>query len=123
MHNQDVSSDVRQIAHRFAATRPMRRGSLSVRFIKCNKPGCRCGEDPRPDTGRTPAWSEPWASGANRVWFRPSTPMLSERRLRRDISFVAFRVILSLKGVLLSSGQRTCCGILLGHIHHTMRPS
>ena len=94
MHNQDVSSDVRQIAHRFAATRPMRRGSLSVRFIKCNKPGCRCGEDPRPDTGRTPAWSEPWASGANRVWFRPSTPMPSERRLRRDISFVAFRVIL-----------------------------
>ena len=47
MPNQDVPSDVRQIAHRFAAPRPMRRGSLSVRFIKCNKPGCRCSEDPK----------------------------------------------------------------------------
>jgi len=46
MPNNNVPSAVRQIAHRFAKPTPMRRGSLSVRFIKCNKPGCRCGEDP-----------------------------------------------------------------------------
>jgi len=39
MHNQDVSSDVRQIAHRFAATRPMRRGSLSVRLSNATSRG------------------------------------------------------------------------------------
>ena len=26
---------------------PMRRGSVSERSMKCNKPGCRCGEDPK----------------------------------------------------------------------------
>ena len=26
--------------------RPMRRGSLSERFMKCSKPGCACGDSP-----------------------------------------------------------------------------
>ena len=46
MPNDDVPPPVREIAGRFAQPEPMRRGSLSVRYVKCNKPGCACAVDP-----------------------------------------------------------------------------
>ena len=36
---------VRSLSEHLAATRPMRRGSLSERYMKCSKPGCRCQRD------------------------------------------------------------------------------
>jgi len=36
-----------QLAARLAEPKPMRRGSLSERFVKCSKPGCRCATDPK----------------------------------------------------------------------------
>ena len=47
MPNNDVPPPVREIASRLAEPRPMRRGSLSVRYVRCNKPGCPCAEDPK----------------------------------------------------------------------------
>lgn len=46
MPNYDAPRPVREIADRLAEPTPMRRGSLSVRYIKCNKPGCACADDP-----------------------------------------------------------------------------
>ena len=43
----DVPSRVRQLATQFADPKPMRRGSLSERTIKCGKPGCACAQDPK----------------------------------------------------------------------------
>jgi hypothetical protein len=43
----DVPSRVRQIAAELADAKPMRRGSLSERTIKCSKPGCACAKDPK----------------------------------------------------------------------------
>ena len=36
---------LRQVAAELAEPKPMRRGSLSERTVKCSKPGCRCAED------------------------------------------------------------------------------
>src|ERR1700733_2862325 len=36
-----------QLATRLAQPRPMRRGSLSERFVKCSKTGCPCATDPK----------------------------------------------------------------------------
>lgn len=36
-----------QLASRLALPKPMRRGSLSERFVKCSKPGCPCATDPK----------------------------------------------------------------------------
>ena len=47
MPNNDVPPSVREIATRLAEPKPMRRGSLSVRYVKCNKPGCPCVDDPK----------------------------------------------------------------------------
>ncbi len=35
---------VRDLAQALASPRPMRRGSLSIRHMKCNKAGCRCAQ-------------------------------------------------------------------------------
>ena len=42
----EVPSRVRALAAQFGAPTPMRRGSLTERYVKCSKPGCRCAEDP-----------------------------------------------------------------------------
>lgn len=45
------TTDAPEIVHKLAVNlsqpKPMRRGSLSVRYLKCNKPGCACANDPR----------------------------------------------------------------------------
>ena len=43
----DVPLRVRQLTADLAAARPIRRGSLSERTIKCSKPGCACAQDPK----------------------------------------------------------------------------
>lgn len=42
----DVPERVRELAAQLAVPTPMRRGAFSERYVKCHKPGCRCGEDP-----------------------------------------------------------------------------
>lgn len=41
----DVPPHVRQLVAELADAKPMRRGSLSERTIKCSKPGCACAKD------------------------------------------------------------------------------
>jgi len=41
-----VPSAVRQLAAALSEPKPMRRGSLSERYVKCSKPGCSCAEQP-----------------------------------------------------------------------------
>jgi uncharacterized protein DUF6788 len=43
----DVPPQVRKLATELADAKPMRRGSLSERTIKCSKPGCACAQDPK----------------------------------------------------------------------------
>ena len=46
MPNSTTPSDAAlQLAARLAQPKPMRRGSLSERFVKCSKPGCLCATD------------------------------------------------------------------------------
>src|SRR5450432_354828 len=42
----DVPPNVRQLATELAHPRPMRRGSISERTIRCGKPNCACASDP-----------------------------------------------------------------------------
>jgi hypothetical protein len=43
----DIPPQVRQLATEFVDVKPMRRGSLSERTIKCSKPSCACAQDPK----------------------------------------------------------------------------
>ena len=42
----DVPAPVRTLAAQVAEPTPMRRGSLSERYVKCSKPGCACAARP-----------------------------------------------------------------------------
>lgn len=43
-HRREVPPKVRELATQLAAPRPMRRGSLSERYVKCSKPSCKCAD-------------------------------------------------------------------------------
>ncbi len=44
--SKDIPLRVQQRLDELAQPRPMRRGSLSERFMKCSKAGCACAADP-----------------------------------------------------------------------------
>ena len=41
-----VPQKVQDLSQQLSQPRPLRRGSLSVRYMKCSKKGCACAEDP-----------------------------------------------------------------------------
>jgi hypothetical protein len=45
MPDSTVPTDVLTLAEQFANAKPMRRGSLSERYVKCSKPDCPCCEN------------------------------------------------------------------------------
>lgn len=47
MNHTLLPPHLRQLAAELAEPKPMRRGSLSERTIKCSKPGCACADDPK----------------------------------------------------------------------------
>lgn len=42
----DVPAAVRDRARQLAEPQPMRRGTLSTQYLRCNKPGCACADAP-----------------------------------------------------------------------------
>lgn len=44
--SQPIPKPVMKLARQLAEPKPMRRGSLSIQYVKCNKTGCGCGERP-----------------------------------------------------------------------------
>jgi len=45
--SHEVPIRVRELAAQLAQPTPMRRGSLSQRYVKCSKPGCACADNPK----------------------------------------------------------------------------
>jgi len=46
MADESVPGAVRELAGELSRPKPMRRGSLSARSMKCGQKGCRCQHDP-----------------------------------------------------------------------------
>ena len=44
--SHEVPTRIGDLAAQLTQARPMRRGSLSQRYVKCSKPGCSCATDP-----------------------------------------------------------------------------
>ncbi len=53
----EVPARVRTLAAQVATPRPMRRGSLSERYVKCSKPGCACATQPEARHGPYYSWT------------------------------------------------------------------
>ena len=50
--NDDTPPTVRDLAHQLSGAKPMRRGTLSVQYLRCHKPRCACAD--RPDARHGP---------------------------------------------------------------------
>ena len=44
MPDSTIPTQVRALAARLSDAKPMRRGSLTKRYVKCNRGGCACGD-------------------------------------------------------------------------------
>ena len=44
--DHDTPPAVRDLARQLAEPKPMRRGTLSIQYLRCNKPGCACADRP-----------------------------------------------------------------------------
>jgi len=47
----------RELASQLGQAQPMRRGSVSKRYVKCGKPGCDCAKDPTARHGPYYSWT------------------------------------------------------------------
>lgn len=68
--DRSAPTDVSEALAALAPPRPMRRGSISVRRMRCNKAGCACGKDPAARHG-------PYASLTRGVGGRTRSRLLS----------------------------------------------
>ncbi len=71
-----VPSEVVALAQELSGPVPMRRGSLSTRWMKCGKPGCACAEDPEARHG-------PYASLTRRVDGRTRSRYVSAEQVEQ----------------------------------------
>ena len=76
MPDSSIPSDVRDLATQLAEPRLMRRGSVSERYVKCNRPGCPCGE-------RAEARHGPYYSVSRVVKGRTQSRWLSAERAQQ----------------------------------------
>ena len=44
--SNDLPLAVRDLARQLSEPKPMRRGTFSVQYLRCNKPGCACADQP-----------------------------------------------------------------------------
>lgn len=82
MPESQVPPDVRTLAARLAEAKPMRRGSVSERYVKCNRDGCPCAE--REDARHGPYFRACRATGSSKMGERRRHPdeLLASGELR-----------------------------------------
>ncbi len=73
MSDDPTPSAARDLAARLAQPKPMRRGSVSERFVKCSKTGCPCASDPKARHG-------PYLSLTRAVKGRTQSRLLTPRQ-------------------------------------------
>ena len=69
-----VPQDVLEAAQQLSPPRPMRRGSVSARYVKCGKKGCPCGEDPQARHGPYPSLTRAVAGQTRSRYLRRRRP-------------------------------------------------
>jgi hypothetical protein len=87
MADVDVPTRVRELAARLGEPKPMRRGSISSRMVKCNKPGCPCGERPEGRHGPYVSWVRVIGGKTQSRWVRPDRAEIVRRQVEAGQQF------------------------------------
>ena len=79
----DVPSSVRELAAVLSQPKPMRRGSVSERTMKCGKAGCPCQEDPKARHGPYYSLTRPTAGKTHSRYLSPEQAELAQQQIEQ----------------------------------------
>jgi len=83
----EVPGPVRELAARLGQSQPMRRGSLSERYVKCGKPGCGCAEDAKARHGPYYSLTRAVGGQTRSRFLRPEEAPLAREQIERGQQF------------------------------------
>ena len=83
----DVPSSVRELAAVLSQPKPMRRGSVSERTMKCGKAGCPCQEDPKARHGPYYSLTRPMAGKTHSRYLSPEQAELARQQIEQGHTF------------------------------------
>src|SRR5437762_8615083 len=82
-----VPPRIRQLAAELAEPKPMRRGSLSERTIKCSKPNCACAQDPKTRHGPYYSLTQAVGGKTRSRFLTPEQAALAEQQIATGRGF------------------------------------
>src|SRR6266480_1129125 len=77
----EVPSSVRELAVVLSQPKPMRRGSVSERTMKCGKASCPCQEDSQARHGPYYSWTRPMAGKTHSRYLSPEQAELARKQI------------------------------------------
>ncbi len=87
MAEVEIPSGVGEVARRLGEPRPMRRGSMSERMVKCNKAGCACQERPESRHGPYVSWVRVVEGKTRSRWVAPQQAEIVRRQVKAGQEF------------------------------------
>jgi hypothetical protein len=84
----DVPSSVRELAAVLSQPKPMRRGSVSERTMKCGKAGCPCQKDPKARHGPYYSLTRPLAGKTHSRYLSPEQAELAQQQIEQGHTFL-----------------------------------
>jgi Family of unknown function (DUF6788) len=83
----EIPSSVRELATVLSQPKPMRRGSVSARTMKCGKASCPCQEDPKARHGPYYSLTRPVAGKTQSRYLSPEQAELARRQIEEGHKF------------------------------------
>ena len=83
----EVPASVRELATVLSQPKPMRRGSLSERTMKCGKADCPCQNDPKARHGPYYSWTRPVAGKTQSRYLSPQQAELAREQIEQGHQF------------------------------------
>src|SRR5580700_1461143 len=83
----DAPSFVRDLAAVLSQPKPVRRGSVSQRTMKCGKAGCPCQEDPKARHGPYYSLTRPMAGKTHSRYLSPEQAALARQQIEQGHAF------------------------------------
>lgn len=83
----EVPASVRELATVLSQPKPMRRGSLSERTMKCGKADCLCQNDSKARHGPYYSWTRPVAGKTQSRYLSPQQAELARQQIEQGHEF------------------------------------
>ena len=85
--NPEIPSSIRELATVLSQPKPMRRGSVSERTMKCGKASCPCQQDPKARHGPYYSLTRPMAGKTQSRYLSPEQAELAREQIEQGHKF------------------------------------